>query len=95
MFALAYGSIPIVRAVGGLADTITQYDPITFHGNGFRFNRFSADACSEAIDQALRVYRREPHWTRLRKNAMASKYTIADTAQHYLDVFTWARERIA
>jgi len=95
MFALAYGSIPIVRAVGGLADTITQYDPITFYGNGFRFNRYSADACTESLEQALRVYEREPHWTRLRQNAMASKYTIADTARHYLDVFTWARERVA
>lgn len=95
MFALAYGSIPIVRAVGGLADTITQYDPITFHGNGFRFNRYSADACREAIDQALRVYQREPHWSRIRRNAMSSKYTIADTANHYLDVFGWARERVA
>lgn len=93
MFALAYGSVPIVRAVGGLADTITQYDPITFYGNGFRFNRYSADACTEAIEQALRVYGREPHWTKLRQNAMASKYTIADTARHYLEVFTWARER--
>ncbi len=93
MFALAYGTIPIVRAVGGLNDTVEAYDPIAFTGNGIRFNAFSADELSRCIDAALHLYRREPHWTSIRKNAMASQFTIAHTAEQYIELFRWAQER--
>lgn len=93
MFALAYGTIPVVRAVGGLADTVQEYDPVTFAGTGVRFNRLHVDDLSEAIDRALRLYRRAPHWDHIRANAMAQDHSIARTAQAYIDVFGWAQER--
>lgn len=92
MFALTYGTIPIVRATGGLADTVQHYDPVTFTGNGIRFNRFTSEDCANAIHEALRLYRREPHWTHLRKNAMSADHSATRSAREYIDVFTWAQE---
>ncbi len=91
MFALTYGTVPIVRSTGGLADTVQQYDPITFSGNGFTFQRFHADDLSNAIELALRTYKRDPHWTSLRVNAMARDFSIAEAARRYVDIFGWAQ----
>ncbi len=92
MFALAYGTVPIVRSVGGLADTVEDYDPVLFTGTGIRFHRYTADAMSAAIETALRYYGREPHWTHIRKNAMVKDNSIAAAARRYVEVFGWARE---
>lgn len=92
MFALTYGTIPIVRATGGLADTVQAYDPIAFTGTGFRFQRFAADDLRHALETALRTYKREPHWTHLRQNAMANDFSIATAGLRYLEVFGWARD---
>lgn len=94
MFALTYGAIPIVRATGGLADTVQQYDPIAFTGNGFRFDRYTSTDCSAALEAALRLYRREPHWSAIRRNAMLSDFSIAAVARRYVEVFGWAQERV-
>lgn len=93
MFALAYGTVPIVRAVGGLNDTVQDYDPITFTGTGVRFHRYHADDLAKAIDTGLRLYRRDPHWNRIRLNGMSQDNSIERTAQHYIEVFGWAKER--
>lgn len=92
MFAMTYGTVPIVRATGGLADTVQAYDPITFAGTGFRFQRFAVDDLRQAIEAALRVYRREPHWSHVRANGMASDFSISTAGGRYLEVFGWARE---
>lgn len=93
MFALAYGTIPIVRAVGGLNDSVTEYDAITFQGNGFRFNRFLTADLIDAIERALRVYKRDPHWDNIRRNGMLADYSIDRAASKYTELFTWAIER--
>ena len=95
MFALAYGTVPIVRAVGGLADTVQEYDPVTFNGTGVRFDRFHVDDLSSAIDRALRLYQQDPHWERVRANAMAQDNSIAQTGRRYIEVFGWAAEAYA
>lgn len=92
MFARTYGTIPIVRATGGLADTVEPYDAVAFSGSGFTFQRFMADDLHEAIASALRVYKREPHWTSLRVNTMAQDFSISETARRYTEVFRWAGE---
>jgi starch synthase len=92
MFALAYGTVPIVRSVGGLADTVQDYDPIAFTGTGVRFHRYTADALSTAIDTALRLYRQEPHWTRIRRNGIERDNSIVSCGRRYVEVFGWAQE---
>jgi starch synthase len=95
MYALAYGTIPIVRAVGGLSDTVHEYDPITFTGTGVRFHRYTADDLTQAVHRALRLYKKEPHWTHIRTNAMEQNFGSAASAEHYINVFEWAREKHA
>lgn len=92
MFALAYGTVPVVRSVGGLADTVEDYDPIAFTGTGVRFHRYTADALSAALESALRLYRREPHWTHIRRNAMSCDNSIVSCGRRYVEVFGWAKE---
>lgn len=93
MFALAYGAVPIVRATGGLADTVEQYDPVTFAGTGYRFAGYSSDALAEAMEAALRIYKRSPHWETIRKNGMGKDNTIDRAGRRYVEVFGWALER--
>ncbi|MBM4178463.1 MAG: glycogen synthase [Ignavibacteria bacterium] len=94
MFALRYGTVPIVRGIGGLGDTVEEYDPITVLGTGVRFYDYSADELSRALWRALRLYKQEPHWTHIRRNAMNVDNSIVHTAERYLEVFSWAQEKV-
>ena len=94
MFALRYGAVPIVRGIGGLADTIEEYDPITFCGTGIRFYDYNAEELSNAIWRGLRLFKQEPHWMHIRRNAMSADYSIVHTAARYLEVFSWALEKV-
>ncbi|HEY7565382.1 MAG TPA: glycogen synthase [Acidimicrobiia bacterium] len=71
MYSLAYGTPPVVRRTGGLADTVSHYDPATGQGNGFRFDHYSQAGVSWALDQALRVFGNPEEWRRLQLNGMA------------------------
>lgn len=93
MFALAYGTVPIVRSVGGLNDTVFEYDPVSFTGNGFSFQRYLAEDLQSTMERAFRLYEKQPHWTKIRQNAMASNHWISETAAQYVQVFQWAKER--
>ena len=71
IISLRYGTIPIVRATGGLAETIIDYDADKEHGNGFSFVDFSSDAMLGAIDRAVSVYNSSPdEWKALIRRAM-------------------------
>ncbi|MBO8128724.1 MAG: glycogen synthase GlgA [Peptococcaceae bacterium] len=88
LIALRYGSIPIVRETGGLADTITEYDPVSRQGNGFVFREYSGRALYSAIARALKVYRDEPDsWKHLVKNAMEMDFSWARSAVEYLQLY--------
>jgi len=92
MFALAYGTIPVVRATGGLADTVVQYDPVNFTGTGFRFAGYTGEALRSTMYDALRLYKRAPHWDAIRANAMAQDNSITTCARRYVELFGWAAE---
>jgi starch synthase len=92
MFALAYGTIPVVRATGGLADTVVQYDPVSFTGTGFRFAGYTGEALRSTMYDALRLYKRAPHWDAIRANAMAQDNSITTCARRYVELFGWAAE---
>src|SRR5690606_835789 len=66
LISLRYGTIPIVRATGGLADTIRDYTQNPTYGNGFVFTEYTPEALWDAIKRALRVYRDRPgEWAEL------------------------------
>ena len=93
MYSLAYGTIPVVHATGGLDDTIVQFDAVTGEGNGFRFEEATAAVFLQAIRQALALYREKVLWRRLITNAMAADFTWDRSAREYEQLYRRAAEK--
>ena len=87
MYSLKYGTIPVVRATGGLDDTIQEYHLATNTGNGFKFEDYSAKALVEALKRALRVYERNDQWKRLISNAMSCDFSWERAVGEYLKIY--------
>lgn len=91
IYSLRYGTLPIVRATGGLADTVQQYDEATGTGTGFIFWEASPRAIYYAIGWAVSTYYdRKHHLQLLRQSAMAQSFSWEDSAQKYLQTYTRA-----
>jgi len=75
MYSLKYGTVPIVRRTGGLADTVELFDPDTREGTGFVFDHFDATAFAWALKLALTVHRDPKAWSRLRRNGMKQDFS--------------------
>ena len=88
IYSLRYGTVPVVRATGGLDDTVEPYDPKTGHGTGFRFTRYAASALLDCLLTALKVYRAEPAaWRRLMINGMKKDFSWNHSAGEYEELF--------
>lgn len=85
--ALRYGSIPIVRKVGGLADTVKNFDSVKKTGNGFVFEDFSIFSLFATIIRALELKNNEKTWNKLIKNAMKSDYSWEYSATEYIRLY--------
>ncbi|MGA8110274.1 MAG: glycogen synthase GlgA [Acidobacteriaceae bacterium] len=85
--AMKYGTIPVVRATGGLADTVEEWNPETRTGTGFRFTDYDADEFLGAIRRALGVFPEKAAWHRLMRNAMAQDYSWPRSAAEYVEVY--------
>lgn len=94
MYALRYGTIPIVRSTGGLADTVFEYNPNNGKGTGFLFNNYNAEDMAYAIHRALQAYHSDSHWQMIRQNAMNEDFSSTKTAIEYIKVFNWALEKV-
>ncbi len=93
MYSLAYGTIPVVRATGGLDDTVVRFDPVTGQGNGFKFEEATATAFLQAIWQVLALYREKTLWSRLIANAMTADFTWDRSAREYEQLYRRAVEK--
>lgn len=87
MYALKYGTIPIVRATGGLEDTIQEFNSGNQQGNGFKFRDYSAREMIKAVARGLAVRENKPDWRILRRNAMACDFSWTGSAQEYLRLY--------
>ena len=87
MYSLAYGTAPIVRRTGGLADTVSHYDPGTGEGTGFVFDHYSEDALTWAMDRALRTFPDKNAWRRMQLNGMAEDNSWERRAGEYDDLY--------
>lgn len=87
MYSLRYGTIPVVRATGGLDDTIQEFDPKSGKGNGFKFAEYSSGALIEAVQRALSVYKKREVWLGLMKNAMKEDFSWNRSALRYESVY--------
>jgi starch synthase len=87
MYSLKYATPPIVRAVGGLKDSVQDYDPQSHSGNGFVFTDYDGDAMLAAIDRGLSAYSDKKAWTELQRRAMAMDFSWQRSAQLYSDLY--------
>lgn len=91
MYALKYGAAPIVRATGGLRDTVAQFDPASCTGNGFLFSEYQPDALAEAVRRAVAAFANREDWARLMDNCFSADFSWAHTADEYLAWFARLR----
>ena len=94
MYSLRYGTPPVVRAVGGLADTVEEFDPRTGQGTGFVFQRFDAGEMVGALRRGLAVLRQPDLWRALQKNGMSRDFSWRRCAEGYDRLYALARERV-
>jgi starch synthase len=93
MISLRYATIPIVRHTGGLADTITEFDPETGRGNGFSFREYSALALFSAMGRALLTMKSGSAWSQLVANAAACDFSWDRSAEAYVRLYERAIQR--
>ena len=89
MYSLRYGTVPIVRAVGGLDDTVQNWDAVSGTGNGFKFGLFRADKLLEKIYEACFAYGDKETWAKIQRNGMASENSWENAARNYVELYTW------
>jgi len=90
LYSLRYGTVPIVRATGGLADTVVNYTPSTYKGSratGFTFTDPSAASLLTSLLLALSVYRKKADWHRIVKAGMEQDLSWSRSAERYLQLF--------
>ena len=95
IYSLRYGTVPIVRAVGGLDDTVEQFDPRTLKGTGFKFKLYDGEALLETVQAALKVYGDPKVWQALMRNGMAQDYSWPNSAREYVKVYERAVKAVA
>jgi starch synthase len=87
MYSMHYATVPIVRATGGLDDTVEQFDPSRGVGTGFKFSEYNAGALLEKIREALYFYGRPDDWRKLQLNGMAMDNSWEAAAQKYIQLY--------
>lgn len=96
MYSLRYGTLPVVRATGGLDDTVQNYDPASGAGTGFKFYDASGEALLGTLRWALHVYHHEPErWQQVQRAGMTLDYTWGASARAYLAAYERARAHVA
>jgi starch synthase len=94
MYSLRYGTVPIVRATGGLVDTVEPYDPAAGTGTGFRFDHADGTGLTWAIDQARAVYADGPAWAKLVRAGMSRDFSWQRSAEAYVALYRRAMEQV-
>jgi starch synthase len=91
IYSLRYGTVPVVRATGGLDDTIDSFDLEHGTGTGFKFTEYSGGALLHAIRQALHSYSNDGVWNRIQLNGMAKDFSWNTSAAEYAKLYEAAR----
>ena len=87
MYSMRYGTVPVVRATGGLDDTVENYDVKTNKGNGFKFGPYSASAMLEKIREAIYFYTQPNIWVEIQRNGMTTDNSWSAAANKYLELY--------
>ena len=87
MYSLRYGTVPIVRKTGGLADSVDHYNPDTGAGTGIVFNDFNTEALEWGLNTALDLYAAPMHWQRMIRNGMRQDFSWERQGEMYVKLF--------
>lgn len=85
LYALAYGTVPVVHQTGGLADSIVKYSPSKKTGNGFLFKDYTVDGLVKGLSSAVELFKKEEEWEELQKSIMEEDHSWKASAQLYVD----------
>jgi starch synthase len=94
MYSLRYGTVPVVRAVGGLDDTIDNWGPRTAKGNGFKFKEYSAEALFSTLEKAIATFGDRKAWQALQRDGMRQDHSWDASAREYVKVYEKAVRRL-
>jgi starch synthase len=92
IYSLKYGTVPVVRATGGLDDTIEPWDPRAGKGTGFKFTDYTGEALLATVRSALQAYRDQEGWRKLMRNGMVKDFSWTASASEYVRVYERARQ---
>jgi starch synthase len=92
IYSLKYGTVPIVRATGGLDDTIEPWDARTGKGTGFKFTEYNGEALLGTIKQALLAFRDQSSWQTLMRNGMSRDFSWGASARDYGKIYERVRQ---
>ena len=87
LVAMNYGSVPIVRATGGLADTVQDYSPHTDQGTGFIFEHYDRWALFSAIVRATEIFKHPELWRQIQLRGMRADFSWQRSARQYVDLY--------
>lgn len=88
MYSLVYGTVPIVRETGGLADTVIRYNEKEGTGNGFSFKKYDTKDMLKEIQRALKLYSSDKKtWTKIMKNGMKSNFSWLNSSKNYVELY--------
>jgi starch synthase len=87
IYSLKYGTVPVVRATGGLDDTIEQWTPASNSGTGFKFQGTSSYDFLVAVRWALVTFQNKQAWSTLQRNGMAQNFSWGDAAKEYVNIY--------
>ena len=87
MYSMRYGTVPVVRATGGLDDTVENFDRVRGTGNGFKFRPYTADALLGSIYEALYCYAEPDVWRKIQMNGMHADNSWQAAARKYVELY--------
>jgi starch synthase len=92
MFAMRYGSVPVVRSTGGLADTVQDFNPATGEGTGFVYEKYERWGLFGGVVRALEHYKNPPVWQQIQRQGMTRDFSWKASAPKYVDLYRRALE---
>ncbi|MCP2598656.1 glycosyltransferase, partial [Candidatus Aminicenantes bacterium AC-335-L06] len=92
-YGFRYGTVPVVRATGGLDETVEEFNPEKLTGSGFKFREFKSRELFNVIKRALDYYRKPDIWTRIMINGMEKDFSWKNSAREYLRIYQLALKR--
>jgi starch synthase len=92
IYSLKYGTVPVVRATGGLDDTIEPWEARSGRGTGFKFSDYTGEALLATIRQALTAFRDQTGWRTLMRNGMAKDFSWTSSAREYVRIYEKLRQ---